>query len=434
MFEESRALAVPILVITLTCVAIELAISMKRGLNLYNRKDTLCNLFILLVSRISQPLFLGYIYGTLRLVEALRPYEIPDTTVSTVGALILTDFAYYWEHRLSHKVKPLWFFHEVHHSSKNFNLSTSFRLHWFGRLIAPMIFAPLVLVGFRADQVFLFFIINLFYQFFLHTKLIGNLGGLEGIINTPSAHRVHHARNLIYIDKNFGGILMIWDRIFSTYQPETIAPKFGILGRFESNNPFTVQFHQLPYYAEIAKAAKSLPIISTLVALIASVCFTTAGLAQTSGPIQQPSGSLEQPARSAPPASSPLSGVPLKGAIEISDEKSPDLTGLWKGHVLEYHRHPKVEILEQNGSQVKGTYSGLLGKFPLTGSVDLVNQTVQLNVDFSRSRLARWKRRDTVIAVFNGTIKDEVISGIASIPEFGDKSVHFEAKKHRKTD
>jgi len=432
MFEESKALAVPLLIVTLTCVAIEMAISIKRGLNLYNRKDTLCNLSILLVSRISQPLFLGYIYGTLRLVEAMRPYEIPDNTVSTVGALILTDFAYYWEHRMSHKLKPLWFFHEVHHSSKNFNLSTSFRLHWLGRLLAPIIFTPLVLMGFRAEQVFLFFIINLFYQFFLHTKLIGQLGVLEGIINTPSAHRVHHARNQIYIDKNFGGILMIWDRIFSTYQPESVAPKFGILGRFESNNPFTVQFHQVPYYAQLARAAKSLPIISTLVAVIASGCFSTAGLAQTASTPEQPS----ELAKGAPPASSPVPDdiTPLKGAVEISDEKAPDLTGTWKGHVLEYHRHPKMEIIEQNGSQIKGIYSGLLGKFPLTGSVDLVNQTVQLNVDFSRSRLAKWKRRDTVIAVFNGTIKDEVISGIASIPEFGDKSVHFEAKKRQKTD
>ncbi|MBK7840902.1 MAG: sterol desaturase family protein [Candidatus Obscuribacter sp.] len=93
---------------------------------------------------------------------------------------------------------------------------------------------------------------NLIYQFFLHTKIIGKLGAVEGWINTPSAHRVHHGRNELYLDKNFGGILMIWDRLFGTYQAETEVPEYGILGKFESNNPFTVQLHKVPGYQKLA--------------------------------------------------------------------------------------------------------------------------------------------------------------------------------------
>ena len=409
MFEETRALTVPLLIITLSCVAIELLISTKRDLKLYQGKDTLCNLSILLISRLSQPLFLGYIYGALRLLEGLRLFTIPSTELSTVIALVLTDLVYYWEHRLSHKLKYLWFFHEVHHSSRQFNLTTSFRLHWFGRLTAPIVFAPLILIGFKAEQVLLFFIVNLFYQFFLHTKLIGKLGILEGILNTPSAHRVHHAKNLQYIDRNFGGILMIWDRLFGTYTPEGITPKFGILGRFESNNPLTVQFHNLPFYTEVSKAVSSLAIVSTILSLTTVVFVAQSATAQSTAAVPEP----------------------LKGTVEFSDTalKAPDFTGTWKGHVIEYRRHPTVEITEQNGNQVKGTYSGILGKFPLTGVFDQTSDTVQLSVDFSNSRLARWKRRSVAIAMFTGSLKDQVISGTATIPEFGKKIVHFEATK-----
>lgn len=424
VFEETKALAVPILVITLGCVALELTISTKRDLKLYQPKDTLCNLFILLINRLSQPLFLGYIYGALRLVESLRLFTIPSNELTTVIALFLTDFVYYWEHRFSHKLKVLWFFHEVHHSSKQFNLTTSFRLHWFGRLIAPLVFAPLIIIGFKAEQVFLFFIVNLFYQFFLHTKLIGKLGMFEGIINTPSAHRVHHARNLVYIDRNFGGILMIWDRLFGTYKAEVVQPKFGILGRFESNNPLTVQFHNLPFYHEISTAIRSLPFVSAIVTLVAIVSFQQSANAQTSE-----AHALTSETKAS--KDEPLHDQPLQGKVQFLDTsiKEPDFTGSWKGHVLEYHRHPKVEITAQNGNEVSGTYKGILGTFPLAGVIEPTAGTVQLSVDFSKSRLARWKKRDSVVAIFNGQLKDDVISGTATIPEFGNKMVHFEAKK-----
>ncbi len=123
----------------------------------------------------------------------------------------------------------------------------------------------------------------------------------------------------------------------------------------------------------------------------------------------------------------------LKGGVEFSDTSSTkavtDVTGTWKGHVIEFRRHPTVLISEQNGNEIKGTYSGLLGKFPLNGVFDEAAGTIQLYVDFSKSRLTRWKKKKEAIAVFNGSFKDEIISGTASIPEFGERMVHFEARK-----
>ena len=241
------------LAIAFICVFVEIAVSLWKKQQTHNLKDSLCNLGILVVGRLSQPLFTVYILACLKAIEHLTPLHLPQNTVTTIAAILLTDFIYYWQHRISHTNRWLWFFHEVHHSSKYFNFTTSFRLHWLGKSIAPIFFAPLILVGFAPEQVGIFFILNLFYQFILHTQLIGKIPLVEGFLNTPSAHRVHHARNRDYFNKNFGGILMVWDRLFGTYQAEFETPKFGTLGRFESNNPFTVQFHKLKLYNAIAK-------------------------------------------------------------------------------------------------------------------------------------------------------------------------------------
>jgi hypothetical protein len=127
----------------------------------------------------------------------------------------------------------------------------------------------------------------------------------------------------------------------------------------------------------------------------------------------------------------------LKGGVEFSDTPAAtktvtDVAGTWKGHVIEFRRHPTVLISEQNGNEIKGTYSGLLGKFPLSGVLDETAGTIQLSIDFSKSSLARWKKRKHAIAVFNGFLKDEFISGTASFPEFGERMVHFEAHKQPK--
>ncbi|MGB0525401.1 MAG: sterol desaturase family protein, partial [Flammeovirgaceae bacterium] len=127
--------------------------------------------------------------------------------------------------------------HNVHHSSPWMNFTTAFRLNWFNFIISPLLFIPVILLGFSMQQAAVFFVLNLFYQFFLHTEAVGKIPLIEGWLNTPSAHRVHHGSNALYIDKNYGGILMIWDRIFGTYQAETEKVNYGVTTGFEGHNP-----------------------------------------------------------------------------------------------------------------------------------------------------------------------------------------------------
>ena len=415
MFEVVKAMAMPFLVVALFLITTELLFSRHQKLDLYQGRDSLCNFAILIISKLSQPLFLGYYFSTLKSIEGLRLYELPSSIWMTILAVVLTDLLYYFEHRMSHRLRYLWLFHEVHHSSKNFNLSTSFRLSWLGRLTAPIVFAPLILLGFRANQVIVFFAINLFYQFFLHTQAVGKLGILEGILNTPSAHRVHHARNELYIDKNFGGILMVWDRLFGTYQSETEKPVFGTLGGFESNNPFTVQFHNLPGYRMVTG-------LKTKFSAAKTVLLMQAGLSIAL--------SIALPIKSAQAEGLPK--PPLEGHAEITENgNDQELTGLWKGHVKEYARHPSILIEQQVDDKVSGTYKGLLGRFPLSGTFNKETGTIQLLVDFSASPWLKHTMFKSAVAVMNGTFSGDTITGTANIEEFGRKPVHFEAHRSK---
>ena len=131
------------------------------------------------------------------------------------------EFVYYWWHRISHRSRWFWTHHAVHHSPNEFNLSAAYRLGWTSRIMATyVIFSPLALFGFEPPVIFAAYSLNLAYQFWIHTDWIPRLGPLEGILNTPSAHRVHHAANPEYLDANFGGVFLIFDRLFGTYRAE----------------------------------------------------------------------------------------------------------------------------------------------------------------------------------------------------------------------
>lgn len=133
------------------------------------------------------------------------------------------------------------------------NLTAAYRLNWFSALISPLFFVPLALLGLPADFIVVSYALNLLYQFFLHTEVIHSMGVLEGIIDTPSAHRVHHGSNALYLDKNFGGVFMWWDRLFHTYQPETEKVQYGIPGNMITYNPFKLVFQG---FAELFNAVK----------------------------------------------------------------------------------------------------------------------------------------------------------------------------------
>lgn len=156
------------------------------------------------------------------------------------------DLSYYWFHRSSHKIRYFWASHVVHHSSVFYNLGTALRQTWTGSISGGFLFwLWMPLVGFHPVDVVLMQAISLLYQYWIHTELIRKLPfGLEWILNTPSHHRVHHGSDIKYLDKNHGGILIIWDRLFGTFQREEGRPNYGLTSNLKSYNPLLIAFHE----------------------------------------------------------------------------------------------------------------------------------------------------------------------------------------------
>ena len=164
--------------------------------------------------------------------------------MTIITCVLLADFAYYWEHRMMHRIGIGWATHTVHHSSPHFNMSVAYR---FGPLdaIMPIIFSlPIVMLGYDPILVLLSEVFVQVFQTLLHTEIIGKfIKPVEFIFNTPSHHRVHHGSNRQYWDKNYGGILIIWDRMFGTFEPEIETVRYGISEPLRSTNPVKVFFH-----------------------------------------------------------------------------------------------------------------------------------------------------------------------------------------------
>jgi sterol desaturase/sphingolipid hydroxylase (fatty acid hydroxylase superfamily) len=177
-----------------------------------------------------------------------RLFTVPLDTVSSVVVLaILQDFSYYWFHRASHRIRWFWATHAIHHSSNEMNLAASYRFGWTGRLTgAGLFYVPMIWFGFAPGPVFIAGGFGLLYQFWIHTEWIPKLGWLEYVLNTPSHHRVHHASNAEYLDRNYGGILIVWDRLFGSFVSERddVPCRYGLVTPLRSNNPVIIAFHE----------------------------------------------------------------------------------------------------------------------------------------------------------------------------------------------
>lgn len=167
-----------------------------------------------------------------------------DNVVSFFLLFIGQEFCYYWYHRAGHRVRWFWLSHGIHHSSNTLSLAAAYRLSWTaGYTGVVFFFLPLVWLGFPVQVVLACLVLNLFYQFWLHATWIPRLGWLELVLNTPSSHRVHHASNVEYLDGNYGGVLIIFDRLFGTYIPEskTVAISYGWVEPIKTLNVFKLQ-------------------------------------------------------------------------------------------------------------------------------------------------------------------------------------------------
>ncbi len=166
------------------------------------------------------------------------------------------DFLYYWFHRWSHEVSAGWAAHVVHHQSEEYNLTVALRQGALQPAFSWVFYLPLALLGFPPAMFLAVSSFNTLYQFWIHTRLIGRLGPLEWVLNTPSHHRVHHARNPKYIDRNHGGTLIVWDRLFGTFARERDEPVYGITKPLASWNPVWANLHQWSEMWDVARRAK----------------------------------------------------------------------------------------------------------------------------------------------------------------------------------
>ncbi len=212
-------------------------------------KDTLASIGMRAGNYATNVMLAGVTATVFAFFYQFRLFDIPMNSVyAWVAIIVLDDFAYYWFHRASHECRFWWAAHVNHHSSQEYNLSTAIRQPWTGVLVgtwAPWF--PLLLIGFPPEMIFLQSGINLLYQFWIHTEAIQRLPTwYEYLFNTPSNHRVHHASNPRYVDRNYAGIFMVWDRMFGTFAEETDQdpPKYGLIKNIDTYNPIRIAFHE----------------------------------------------------------------------------------------------------------------------------------------------------------------------------------------------
>ena len=183
----------------------------------------------------------GLVFVYILIYDNFRLFDLMQTPwLAWTVAIVGVDFFYYWYHRFSHRTQVGWATHVVHHQSEEYNLAVALRQPWFAKIYSWSFYLVLPLIGLPVELYVTSFAFNLLYQFWIHTRLIKTLGPFEWVFNTPSHHRVHHGINREYLDKNYGGILIIWDRMFGTFEQEVEEPIYGTLAPIRSWNPFWV--------------------------------------------------------------------------------------------------------------------------------------------------------------------------------------------------
>lgn len=227
-------------------IAVEVLWDRWRGLGLYRLGDTLANIGCGIMDQssglFSKVLTVGAYTAVFHTTASWRGWEFSDHPAIWLGAFVLTDFAYYWAHRLSHEVNLLWIGHSVHHQSEDYNLGVALRQSVLQKVLLMWVYWPLAMLGFPPEMFLTSMAINLLYQFWIHTELIDRMGPLEWVLNTPSHHRVHHGRNPEYIDRNHAGVFILWDRMFGTFQEEIVKPTYGVTRPTDSFNPVLAQW------------------------------------------------------------------------------------------------------------------------------------------------------------------------------------------------
>lgn len=243
------------------CIGVELLVALRRGRRLYRFADSIANLGNGIGEQIIQafciPITVG-VYATVYAHARLATLSSRSVT-AWIALFFAVDLLYYAYHRASHRVNFLWAGHVVHHSSEEYNFSVALRQSWFGQQLTEWVFfLPLALAGFSPPMFLVMLTLNTLYQFFIHTRLVGRLGALEWILNTPSHHRVHHGINPRYVDRNYAGVLIIWDRLFGSFEPEGDEPVYGLVKPLGSFNPLWANLHRWVEIATMSRRTRRL--------------------------------------------------------------------------------------------------------------------------------------------------------------------------------
>jgi alkylglycerol monooxygenase len=210
----------------------------------FSFQDSFSSIGTALMNQMMNLLIASVVYWSYGHLWDYRFFTVEETTINFLLLILCIDFLFYWFHRFGHRVNVLWAAHMPHHSSEEMNLMVGLRASITQRLFSFMFYWPLVFVGFRPELIYMATGIHLFLGFLPHTLTIRRLGWLEAWVNTPSHHRVHHGINAKYIDKNYGGILIIWDKLFGTFQEEDENEEviYGVYNHPKSWNPFDINF------------------------------------------------------------------------------------------------------------------------------------------------------------------------------------------------
>ena len=258
-FPDPVQYAIPLFIIAMV---IEM-IAIRRGARgAYDWRDTGTSLAMGLGNTLAGAALGGAVVALAFQLWDWRLFTLPVTWWSLALCFVLDDLAYYWFHRSAHRVRWFWASHVIHHSSQHYNLSTALRQTWTGFFSLSFLFrCPLFLLGFHPGLVFFCGGLNLIYQFFIHTESVGRLPRwVEAVMNTPSHHRVHHGTNPAYLDRNYAGVFIVWDRMFGTFVAEDAAEpaRYGIVRNLASFNPLWVAVHEWVGIARDLMAARSL--------------------------------------------------------------------------------------------------------------------------------------------------------------------------------
>jgi sterol desaturase/sphingolipid hydroxylase (fatty acid hydroxylase superfamily) len=211
---------------------------------LYEFKDTAASLTMGIGNVLLGLLNKAMVFAIFTAVHRFAIFNIGYQWWAWVILFFADDFTYYWFHRVSHECRLFWASHVVHHSSQRYNLGTALRQTWTGGFMSFVFWLWLPLIGFTPIMILTMQAISLLYQFWIHTELVSHMGPLEWVLNTPSHHRVHHGSNQQYLDRNHAGALIIWDRMFGTFEPEGEKVVYGLTKNINSYNPLRIAFHE----------------------------------------------------------------------------------------------------------------------------------------------------------------------------------------------